>query len=89
MIDNLIFVITNFFNIYFWLVLVRCFLSFVPSIDWNKQPFTALRDTTDLYLNLFRKFIPPINGIDFSPIIAMLALQFMCSLIVMLLMALK
>ena len=75
MIDNLIFVVNNFFQIFFWLILVRCLLSFVPSIDWYKQPFTAVKDVTDLYLNLFRKIVPPIGGLDFSPIIAVIALQ--------------
>lgn len=75
MIDNLIFVVNNFFQIFFWLILVRCLLSFVPSIDWYKQPFTAVKDVTDLYLNLFRKIVPPIGGLDFSPIIAVIVLQ--------------
>lgn len=75
MINNVIFVVHNLFEIYFWLILVRCLLSFVPSIDWYKQPFEGLKDVTDLYLNLFRKIVPPIGGLDFSPIIAIIALQ--------------
>ncbi len=82
MIDKLIFVVNNLFQIYFWLILVRCLLSFVPSIDWYKQPFQGLRDATDLYLNAFRKIIPPFNGIDFSPIIAIIALQVLNYLII-------
>lgn len=82
MIDNLIFVVNNFFQIFFWLILVRCLLSFVPSIDWYKQPFTAVKDVTDLYLNLFRKIVPPIGGLDFSPIIAVIALQVLNYLII-------
>lgn len=82
MIDNLIFVVNNFFQIFFWLILVRCLLSFVPSIDWYKQPFTAIKDVTDLYLNLFRKIVPPIGGLDFSPIIAVIALQVLNYLII-------
>ena len=75
MIDNLIFVVNNLFQIYFWLILVRCLLSFVTSIDWYKQPFQGLRDVTDLYLDIFKKIVPPFNGIDFSPIVAIIALQ--------------
>ena len=75
MIDNLIFVINNLFQIYFWLILVRCLLSFIPSIDWYKQPFQGIKDVTDLYLNLFRKVVPPFNGVDFSPIVAIIVLQ--------------
>ncbi len=89
MIDNLIFVVNNFFQIFFWLILVRCLLSFVPSIDWYKQPFTAVKDVTDLYLNLFRKIVPPIGGLDFSPIIAVIALQVLNYLIILALLMFK
>ncbi len=89
MIDNLIFVVNNFFQIFFWLILVRCLLSFVPSIDWYKQPFTAIKDVTDLYLNLFRKIVPPIGGLDFSPIIAVIALQVLNYLIIFALLMFK
>lgn len=82
MINNLIFTVNNLFQIYFWLILVRCLLSFVPSIDWYKQPFEILKDVTDMYLDLFRKIIPPFNGIDFSPIVAIIALQILNYLIV-------
>ena len=89
MIDNLIFVVNNFFQIFFWLILVRCLLSFVPSIDWYKQPFTAIKDVTDLYLNLFRKIVPPIGGLDFSPIIAVIALQVLNYIIIFVLLMFK
>ncbi len=89
MINNLIFVVNNFFQIFFWLILVRCLLSFVPTIDWYKQPFTAIKDVTDLYLNLFRKIVPPIGGLDFSPIIAVIALQVLNYIIIFILLMFK
>ena len=89
MINNIIFVINNLFQIYFWLILVRCLLSFVPSIDWYKQPFTGLRDVTDLWLDIFRRIVPPFNGIDFSPIIAVIALQILNYIIVYVLLMFK
>ena len=87
MVNNLIFVVNSFFQIYFWLILLRCLLSFVPSIDWYKQPFEALRDVTDLYLNIFRKIIykivlPAVGVLDFSPIVAVIALQILNYLII-------
>ena len=89
MINNLIFVVNSFFQIYYWLILVRCLLSFIPSINWYKQPFEAIKDVTDLYLNLFRKIIPPVNGIDFSPIVAVIALQILNYIIIYLLLIFK
>lgn len=85
MVHNIAFVINNLFQIYFWLILVRCLLSFVQSIDWSSQPFSALRDVTDLYLDVFRKIIPPVSGIDFSPVIAVIVLQILNYLLIYLL----
>lgn len=89
MINNLIFVVNSFFQLYFWLILVRCLLSFVPSIDWYKQPFTGLKDVTDLYLDIFRKIVSPIGGLDFSPIIAVIALQILNYLLIYILFLFK
>lgn len=89
MINNIIFVVNNLFEIYFWLILVRCLLSFVPSINWYKQPFAFVKETTDMYLNLFRRIIPPFNGLDFSPIIAIIALQILQYLVIYTLMLFK
>ena len=34
-----------------------------------------LRDVSEPYLGIFRRFIPPIGPIDISPIVAILVLQ--------------
>lgn len=67
--------INNLFNLYFYIIIVRIFLTWIPSIDWWKQPWQTLAQITDIYLNLFRKFIPPVGGLDLSPIVALIALQ--------------
>lgn len=67
--------INNIFNLYFFLIILRIFLTWIPSINWSAQPWNTLRDICDVYLNLFRKFIPTIGGLDFSPIVALLVLQ--------------
>ena len=61
--------------LYFYLILIRCILSWVPNINPNKQPFALIYGSTDWYLDLFRKIIPPFGGIDFSPIAAVFALS--------------
>ena len=35
-----------------------------------------IRDASEPYLRLFRRIIPPIGGIDLSPIVALLVLRF-------------
>lgn len=75
-------VIDNLFYFYFLLIIIRIFLTWIPSIDWYSQPFRSIAEVTDLYLNIFRRIIPPIGGLDFSPIIALLVLEFIQRLIV-------
>jgi YggT family protein len=38
-------------------------------------PVSILSQLTDPYLNIFRNIIPPLGGLDFSPILAILLLQ--------------
>ena len=65
----------TFLNIYFVLLIIRILLSWFPNVDWLSQPFATLSQLTDPYLNLFRSLIPPLGGIDFSPILAFLLLR--------------
>ncbi len=62
-------------RIYLLLLFIRVLLTWIPNINWMNQPFAALSQITDPYLNLFRSIIPPIGGFDLSPILAFIALQ--------------
>lgn len=67
--------LATFLQIYLFLMFIRILLSWFPNINWYDPPFSVLSQLTDPYLNLFRSFIPPLGGIDFSPIIAIFVLQ--------------
>jgi YggT family protein len=62
------------FYVYYLMLLARCLLSFLPTIDWDNPPFKWLKDSVDIYLDLFKRFIPPIGPFDLSPILAFFAL---------------
>ena len=69
--------INQLFYFYYLLLIIRIFLTWIPNIDWDSQPFAVMRYLTDPFLNIFRGIIPPIGGmLDISPIIAFIALQF-------------
>jgi YggT family protein len=70
----------TFIGIYTALLFIRILLSWFPNIDWYNQPWAILSQLTDPYLNLFRSIIPPLGGMDFSPILALLLLQVLSSL---------
>ena len=49
---------------------------------WLDAVLTFLRDVSEPYLRIFRRFIPPIGPIDLSPIVAILVLQIVGGLLV-------
>lgn len=72
----LITTLNTFIQIYVVLLIIRILLTWFPTVNWSSQPFAALSQTTDPYLNLFRSIIPPLGGMDLSPMLAILLLQF-------------
>ena len=66
--------VSSFISIYLGLLFIRVLLTWFPTIEWYNQPFAALAQITDPYLNLFRSIIPPLGGMDFSPMLAFFAL---------------
>jgi uncharacterized protein YggT (Ycf19 family) len=69
---------SNFLSIYNLIITGRILLSWFPQAQsiGALQPVYAI---TDPYLNLFRGIIPPIFGLDFSPILAFLLLNVVTS----------
>jgi len=69
------------FTVYIVLIFVRILLSWIPSVP-AEGPVGAVtgfvRETADPYLNLFRRFLPPVGGggfaLDLSPIIGVILL---------------
>jgi YggT family protein len=70
-----------FIGIYTALVIIRCLLTWFPSVNWSSPPFSVLGQLTDPYLNLFRNVIPPLGGMDLSPMLAIFVLQILGSLL--------
>jgi YggT family protein len=77
----LISTLLTFIQIYSFLVIARVLLTWFPQIEWSSQPFAALSQITDPYLNLFRNIIPPLGGIDLSPILAFITLNIVSGLL--------
>ena len=81
--------LSTFLQIYVALMIIRVLLSWFPNINWYDPPFSILSQLTDPYLNLFRSIIPPLGGIDFSPMIAFFVLQFGSDILIGLLNSLR
>ena len=74
---ELISILYTTISIYSVMLLVRVLLTWFPNVDWSNPLFSTLRQLTDPYLNLFRSIVPTFGGMDFSPILALFALQFL------------
>lgn len=77
------------FLVYIILVLIRVLMSWIPRMPYNPALRAVLDfvvETTDPYLNLFRRIIPPIGGggfgLDLSPMIGIIVLLILRGLIV-------
>jgi len=63
--------------VYLVLIFIRIIMTWIPRIPYNRfldMALTFVRDVTDPYLNLFRRFLPPVRlgpgALDLSPIVA-------------------
>lgn len=69
--------VSTLLDFYEILIVVYCLFSFFPMRQGGFLHDVAmvLDSIVGPYLNLFRRIIPPMGGIDFSPVIALLALN--------------
>ena len=67
----------NLANFYNFLVLVYCVMTWFPLREGGLAAdiFMALNRICGPWLNLFRRIIPPVGVVDFSPVVAIIALQ--------------
>lgn len=72
------------FEILIWLIIIRCVLSFVKH-DPYQPVIRFIYDVTEPVMAPFRKLIPAAGGIDFSPIVAVLAVQLVREVLIRLL----
>lgn len=66
--------IDSVFYIYFILIIVDIFATWVPEFNESKLVYN-IRALTQPYLAFFRRHIPPFGALDFSPMIAIFVLQ--------------
>ena len=65
-----------FVSVYGLLILVYIILSWIrlPYSIWSARIQQFLRDVCEPYLGIFRRFIPPLGGLDLSPMLGLLLL---------------
>ncbi|MGN6380722.1 MAG: YggT family protein [Gaiellales bacterium] len=71
----------NFINSLVWMYTLMILAAVI--LSWVRLPYSDLlartRDVIDgmtsPYLRVFRRFVPPLGGLDVSPMLALIALQ--------------
>ncbi len=73
--------VSALFTVYIVLIFIRILVSWVPRLPQNAALLAVVRfsqQTTDPYLNLFRRILPPVGGsglaLDLSPMIGLILL---------------
>ena len=77
--------VATFFDLVILLLFISVLLTWIPSINWYKEPFRSLRAFSEIFFAPFRRIIPPIGMIDISPIVAFFAIGILRNIIVRLL----
>ena len=90
--DDIATYVSALFTVYFILIIVRIILSWVQQfrpLPYNltlRAVIGFIEESVDPYLNVFRRFIPPLRiggaGLDLSPILAIFLLLIVQSLVV-------
>lgn len=76
-------ILVSFVNFYVLLIVIWAIFSWFPHDKGILADiYRVLDSVVRPFVGLFQKFIPPIGGIDISPIIAFLALQLVVRLLV-------
>jgi YggT family protein len=73
--------VSALFTVYIVLIFANILISYIPRVPYS-PPLRAVLDfvteTTNPYLNVFRRFLPPIGGsgfaLDLSPVIGIIVL---------------
>ena len=73
--------VSALFLVYIILIFLNVLSSWIPRMPYNRALRATLdfiHETTDPYLNFFRRFLPPIGGggfaLDLSPVLGVVAL---------------
>jgi len=81
--------VSALFLVYIVLIFINVLISWVPRMPYNRWLRAFLdfvTDTTNPYLNLFRRILPPVGGggfaLDLSPIIGVIVLFVLQGLVV-------
>jgi YggT family protein len=69
--------VVNLLQSYLVLLVLRITLTWFPNINWFAQPFYSISLLSDPFIKLFRGLLPSLFGMDISPMLGFMFLQFL------------
>lgn len=75
MINFIVWAINSLISLYVFLIVIWCLLSWFPGASQSALG-TFLDRLVHPYLAVFERIIPPLGGVSFSPVVAVLVLWF-------------
>ena len=75
------YIISIIFKIIYLIIILTCLLSWIPIFNPNKEPIASILKAYNKIMSPFRGKIPPIGGLDFSPMIVFILLMVLEKLI--------
>jgi YggT family protein len=81
--------VSALFEVYILLIFIYILVNLMLSLGvrppysrWSDAVLSFLRDVSEPYLRIFRRFIPPIGMFDLTPMIAIIVLYFVREIVV-------
>lgn len=68
-------------QIYSFILLARVLMTWLPNLDYNNPIVKFLHQATEPVLKPIRQVLPPIQGLDFSPIVVFIGISVLTNIL--------
>ena len=77
----LTFIVERLFQLVYVLLIIRVVLSWIPNVNYYHPVIHFIFRVTSLILDPIRRVVPPVAGLDLSPLVAIVLLQLLLRLL--------
>jgi YggT family protein len=85
---GLIPLVNTVFTVFWVLLLVRVIMSWIPGMSYGHPAVRVVHQLTSPILDPIRRMLPPVGGLDLSPLLAFMLLRFVQAMVVNILLSL-
>ncbi|MGH2425105.1 MAG: YggT family protein [bacterium] len=75
------FIVERLFQLVYVLLIIRVVLSWIPNVNYYHPVIHFIFRVTSLILDPIRRVVPPVAGLDLSPLVAIVLLQLLLRLL--------